>query len=75
MNVSQLHVIVSKLCSLPFKEKICRSKFWLIIRVLFFAYDENVTIPSRLTFAFAIFAVHILVGKICENIVRIRQKV
>ena len=60
MNASQLQVIVSKLCSLLFGEKICGSKFWEIIRgfSVFFAYDETVTIPSRFIFTFAIFALH-----------------
>ena len=56
---SQLQVVGSKLCSLLFGEKICGSKFWQIFRRLSFAYDKTVTIPSRLIFAFAIFALHI----------------
>ena len=60
MNASQLQVIVYKLCSLLFGEKICGSKFWqIILGLLFFAYDETVNILSRLIFAFAIFALHI----------------
>ena len=57
---SQLQVIVFKLCPLLFGEKICGSKFCQIIRrLLLFAYDETVTIPSRLIFTFAIFTLHI----------------
>ena len=59
MNASQFQVVVFKLCSLLFGEKICGSKFWQIFRRLSFAYDETVTFPSRLIFAFAIFALHI----------------
>ena len=58
MNASQLQVIVSKLYSLLFGAKICGSKFWQIFCGYFFAYHEAVTIPSRLIFAFAIFALH-----------------
>ena len=59
MSASQLQVLVSKLYSLHFSEKICGSKFWQIFRGHLFAYDETVTIPSRLIFTFAIFALHI----------------
>ena len=59
MKAFQLQVIVSKLYSLLFVEKICGSKFWQIFRGIFFTYDEAVTIASRLIFAFAIFALHI----------------
>ena len=59
MDTCQLQVIVSKFYSLLFEEKICQSKFWQIFRGLFFAYYKTATIPSRLIFAFAIFALYI----------------
>ena len=38
---------------LPFGDKICGSKFWQIFRGFILAYDQTVTILSRLIFAFA----------------------
>ena len=37
----------------PFGDKICRSKIWQIFRGFILAYDQTVTILSRLIFAFA----------------------
>ena len=38
---------------LPFGDKTCGSKFWKIFRGFILAYDQTVTILSRLTFVFA----------------------
>ena len=60
MKDAQLQVIVSKLYLLLSGEKHCGAKFWQIFPGYFlFTYDETVTIPSRLIFAFAIFELYI----------------
>ena len=59
MNASQSQVIGLKTLQITFrKKKKCGSKFWQIFCEFFFifAYDQTVTISSRLIFAFAIFA-------------------
>ena len=50
------HAIFSRLVAgykLPFGDKICGSTFWQIFRWIIFAYDEAISILSRVIFAFA----------------------
>ena len=57
MNTSQLSVIGLKTYKLLFRDKICGSKFWEILRGFIFVYAETVTISSRFIFAFAIICI------------------
>ena len=53
----------------PFGDKIFGSKFWQIFRGFILAYDETVTILSRLIFAFATSVLFI------SNVLMVRKEV